>query len=190
MGHEAEKIVQAAPDLEIVGTQVTIHPTGFTGGPQDQDDGVSERNLVQNMARFRENPFEFLREVGLFVSGTGWRAYDSAIGQPIFYPGFSEHMKALVLACPLLQDKVTELAEARLAVEEMEGLLGVSGDAIRQGKCRRRSEIEGNLRDVVDTMMDNMISKMDSKWLIRSAYYMCTQLVTRAYHQGEHYLLR
>ncbi|KAL1987101.1 hypothetical protein VTN96DRAFT_4975 [Rasamsonia emersonii] len=185
-GKDALEAGQTAPDLEIVGNQVTIHPTGFTGGSDTQDDGITERNLVRHMARFRENPFEFLREVSLFVSGTGWRAYDQIIGQPIFYPGFSDRIKGLILESPILRNKISELAEARLKVEETEGLLGATPEAIEKAKTRRRSEIEGNLREVVDTMMDNMICKMDSNTFIRSAYYLCTQLLTRAYHQGIH----
>ena len=99
----------SAPDLEIVGDHVTLHPSGFTGGPASQDGNITERNLVQNMARFRENPFHFLREVSLFVSGTGWRAYDDIIGQPIFYPGFSENMKSNVMGNMLLRGKMSQL---------------------------------------------------------------------------------
>jgi hypothetical protein len=176
----------SAPDLEIVKDQLTIHPSGFTGGPETQDDQVTERNLVRHMARFRENPFDFLREVSLYMSGTGWRAYDDAIGQPIFYSGFSERMKTSILASPLLQNKVTELANRRLTVEEKEGLLAIKdGATLDDKRARRRTELEGNLREVVDTMMDNMICKMESKKFIRGAYYMCTQLLTRAYHQGK-----
>ncbi|CRG84380.1 hypothetical protein PISL3812_01672 [Talaromyces islandicus] len=177
---------QAAPDLEIVGSQVTLHPTGFTGGAESQDDTITERNLVQHMARFRENPFDFLREVSLFVSGTGWRAYDSVIGQPVFYTGYSGRIKDLILASPLLRGKVGELAEARLAVEQSQGLLGEAVDVIKVARARRKSEIEGNLLDVVDTMVDSMICKMESNTFIRGAYYLATQLLTRAYHQGIH----
>ncbi|KAL2221914.1 putative acyltransferase [Thermoascus aurantiacus ATCC 26904] len=179
----------SAPDLEIVGDQVTIHPSGFTGGPESgesDDGGVTERNLVRHMARFRENPFDFLREVSLFVSGTGWRAYDDVIGQPVFYAGYSDRMKTLILSNPILQNKIKELAEARLKVEEKEGLLSAKTGSLEQAKARRRNEIEGNLLEVVDTMMDNMICKMESKRFIRGAYYLCTQLLTRAYHQGIH----
>ncbi|KLJ11530.1 acetyltransferase [Blastomyces silverae] len=175
-----------APDLEIVGDRVTVHPTGFTGGP-DVKDGITERKLVRNMARFRENPFEFLREVSLFVSGTGWRAYDKIIGQPIFYPGFAEKMKSNILSNPLLKAKITELAELRSRVEEEQGLL--EPDKSKKSddpRLRRRNEIEANLREVVDTMMENMICKMEGKNFIRGAYYVCTQLLTRAYHQGIH----
>lgn len=178
---------QSAPDLEIVGDQVTIHPSGFTGGPAIQDAPITERNLVSHMVRFRASPIDFLREVSLYMSGTGWRAYDDIIGQPIFYNGFSDRMKSLILANPLLQSKVKELADARLAVEEKDGLLnamdGTDG-TLDKKKKKRKSEIEGNLTDVVDTMMDNMICKMESKRFIRGAYYLCTQLLTRAYHQG------
>lgn len=181
-GKDTVEAGHTAPDLEIVGDQVTIQPSGFTGG---SDDAITERNLVQHMARFRENPFDFLREVSLFVSGTGWRAYESVIGQPVYYPGFSERMKGLITANPLLQDKIRNLAEARLQVEEKEGLLGGTQETMRRAKHRRKAEIESNLHDVVDTMMDGMICKMESNTFIRGAYYLATQLLTRAYHQGE-----
>lgn len=177
---------QSAPDLEIVGDQVTIHPPGVTGGPGARDGPITERNLVSHMARFRASPIDFLREVSLYMSGTGWRAYDDIIGQPIYYSGFSERIKSWILESPLLQNKVEELAETRLAVEEKEGLLNMKDGTLDQKRTKRKHEIEGNLKDVVETMMDNMICKMDSKRFIRGAYYLCTQLLTRAYHQGIH----
>lgn len=178
---------QSAPDLEIVGDQLTIHPSGVTGGPGPHDDPITERNLVHHMARFRVNPLDFLREVSLYMSGTGWRAYDDVIGQPIFYSGFSERMKSTILASNMLQGKVRELASTRLAVEEKEGLVAIKeGATLDEKRARRRHEIESSLREVVDTMLDNMICKMESKTFIRGAYYMCTQLLTRAYHQGIH----
>ncbi|PGH19551.1 hypothetical protein AJ80_03887 [Polytolypa hystricis UAMH7299] len=174
-----------APDLEIVGDHVTLHPTGFTGGPEAQD-AVTERRLVRNMARFRENPFEFLKEVSLFVSGSGWRAYDNVIGQPIFYPGFTEKIKSELLQHPLLLEKISELAETRSRVEEKDGLLSSNGGTDRDSRGKRQNEIETQLREVVDTMIDNMVCKMESQRFIRGAYYFCTQLLTRTYHQGIH----
>ncbi|KAJ5298358.1 uncharacterized protein N7443_006478 [Penicillium atrosanguineum] len=177
----------SAPDLQIVGKQLTIHPSGFTGGPEAEDEGVTERNLIHNYTRFRQRPLDFLREVSLYMSGTGWRAYDDVIGQPVFYSGFSEKIKSTILGSPMLQDKVRELASTRLAVEEKEGLVDTKeGDTFDQKRARRRHEIETGLREVVDDMMDNMICKMESKSFIRGAYYMATQLLTRAYHQGIH----
>jgi hypothetical protein len=84
-------------------------------------------------------PHRFLREVSLHVSGTGWRAYDHFIGQPIFYSGFSENMTAAVLSTPILQKRITELAEKRIAVEEKDGLLK-KNDPIC---CEARSEKDG-----------------------------------------------
>ncbi|KAJ5488849.1 hypothetical protein N7539_003739 [Penicillium diatomitis] len=177
----------SAPDLEIVGNQVTIHPSGFTSNPTARDDTITERNLVRHMARFRENPLDFFREVSLYMSGTGWRAYDDVIGQPVFYSGFGDRMKSLILSSSMLQDKVRDLANTRLAVEEKEGLLAVKeGATMDEKRARRRNELESGLREVVDTMLDNMICKMESKSFIRGAYYLCTQLLTRAYHQGIH----
>ncbi|ESZ95389.1 glycerol-3-phosphate acyltransferase [Sclerotinia borealis F-4128] len=113
----------SAPDLEILGDQVTLHPSGYIEPPERPHDGEKERNLVEHMARFRSSPLEFLREVSLHVSGTGWRAYDHFIGQPIFYPGFSENMTAAVMSTPILQKRISELAEKRIGIEEQEGLL-------------------------------------------------------------------
>ncbi|PYH42839.1 lysophospholipid acyltransferase family protein [Aspergillus saccharolyticus JOP 1030-1] len=186
MPSDNPSVGESAPDLEIVGNKVTIHPSGVTGGPEPQDDQIPERNLVRHMARFRENPFDFLREVSLYMSGTGWRAYNDVIGQPIFYPGFSDRMKSRILASPLLQGKVKELAELRLAVEEKEGLLDVNPGPREAKKIHRRNELEAHLKEVVDSMLDNMICKMESKRFIRGAYYVATQLLTRAYHQGIH----
>jgi hypothetical protein len=185
MPSEKSPVGHSAPDLEIVGDKVTIHPSGFTGGPEPQDDGITERNLVRHMARFRENPFDFLREVSLHMSGTGWRAYDDVVGQPIFYSGFTDRMKTNILASSILQGKVKELAEARLSVEEKEGLLDMKPGPLSKKATQRRNEIESNLKEVVDSMLDNMICKMESKRFIRGAYYLCTQLLTRAYHQGK-----
>ncbi|KAE8350421.1 acyltransferase [Aspergillus coremiiformis] len=186
MPSEKGPVGQSPPDLEIVGDKVTIHPSGFTGGPEPQDDGITERNLVHHMARFRENPFDFLREVSLYMSGSGWRAYDDPVGQPIFYSGFTDRVKTNILASPILRRKVKDLAEARLLVEEKEGLLDIKPGPLPKKKAHRRNEIENSLKEVVDSMLDNMICKMESKRFIRGAYYLCTQLLTRAYHQGIH----
>ena len=40
--------------------------------------------------------------------------------------------------------------------------------------------------EVADKLTDNMICKFESKAFIRGAYYLITQLLTRAYHQGIH----
>jgi hypothetical protein len=128
--------------------------------------------------------YRFLREVSLHVSGTGWRAYDNFIGQPIFYNGFSENMKAAVVATPILQQRINELTDKRIEVEILQGLLNKHDPLFPSKKAHRRNIIEQNLQEVAEKLTDEMICKMESKTFIRGAYYMCTELLTRAYHQG------
>ncbi len=174
----------SAPDLDILGDQVTVHPTGYVEPPPLRNKD-QERNLVEHMARFRESPLDFLREVSLHVSGQGWRAYDDVIGQPIFYSGFSENMKAMVLRTSMLRRRIEQLSERRVEEEGKQGLLGEEKDQYRN-KIRRKTEIESSLQEVAANLTDSMICKMESKRFIRGAYYLCTQLLTRAYHQGIH----
>lgn len=171
----------SAPDLEILGDQITIHPGAYVE-PLSAQNEAPERNLVEHMARFREAPLEFLREVSLHVSGTGWRAYDDFIGQPIFYRGFSENMKAAVLQTPVLKKRIKDLAAKRVKLEEAQGILGENVDEAQ--KQHRKQEIENSLQEVASNWTDAMICKLESKTFIRGAYYLSTQLLTRAYHQG------
>ncbi|KAI9821796.1 MAG: hypothetical protein M1827_002377 [Pycnora praestabilis] len=173
----------SAPDLEILGDRVTLHPAGFIEPPRREDES-HERNLVEHMARFRESPLDFLHEVSLHISGSGWRAYDDFIGQPIFYSGFTDNMKAAVMSTPMLQGKIEELAGKRLEVEKQQGLLNPNDKMYAVRRADRRSKIEDSLREVAERLTDGMICKFESKSFIRGAYYMCTQLLTRAYHQG------
>jgi len=128
----------------------------------------------------------FLREVSLYVSGTGWRAYDDVIGQPIFYSGFSEHIKTNVMSATLLQTKISQLADMRVDVEVKEGLLNKSDKDFQMKRAQRRAVLVQSLQDVAENMTDNMICKFESKTFIRGAYYAVTQLLLRAYHQGIH----
>jgi hypothetical protein len=48
----------SAPDLEILGDQVTLRPSGYIEPPQQAHDEDKERNLVAHMARFRSSPLE------------------------------------------------------------------------------------------------------------------------------------
>lgn len=128
----------------------------------------------------------FLREVSLYVSGQGWRAYDRVIGQPVFYSGYSENIKSLVLSAPLLQQRITQLAEHRVVIEEREGFIPRDSKDYITKRTQRLNAIEEGLQELAEKMTDDMICKLESKAFIRGAYYLCTQLLTRAYHQGIH----
>ena len=144
----------------------------------------TEQNLVEHMARFEVNPYEWFRELALFVSGAGWRAYENVTGQPVFYSGYTEKIRSGIMASPMLQQKLAELTDNRLEVEEQEHLLDRTSPTFETDKAVRKGEIISSLREATDTMIDNMVCKMESKYFMRSAYYMVTQLLTRAYHQG------
>ncbi|CAN9223441.1 unnamed protein product [Alternaria alternata] len=175
---------EQAPDLSITADDnVYLHAAGYNESP--------DRGLIHSFARFRSSPLDFIREVSLHFSGTGWRSFDDHIGQPEFYSGFSEDMKARVLSNPMLVAKVRELADKRVDVEAKEGLLGEqaqNGGSVgeKDTKAKRRMQIEESLMQVSEGWTDSMICKMESKGFIRGAYYFATQLLTRAYHQGVH----
>ena len=182
----ASSTAPRAPDISILGDHVAIHSSGYTESPdQPQKPASEEQPLLERWARFRTSPFDFLREISMYISGDGWRSYDHIVGQPVFYSGFSENMKTMVLSNPMLRDKILELAEQRVTVEEHEGLfrteLGTKNVARRE---RRRRDVERQIGEVVAELTDKMICKMESKRFIRGAYYLVTQLLTRAYHQG------
>ncbi|ROW00473.1 hypothetical protein VPNG_07960 [Cytospora leucostoma] len=190
----------SAPDLRILGDQITLQPSGYVEPPvttnpslpphaHDTAEAEKEEALMKQAAHFRSEPLQFLREVSLYVSGTGWRAYDNVIGQPIFYSGFSENLKNAILSAPLLNARIADLAGKRLAVEESQQLLGNSDKDSREyatRKAQRRLFLETGLREVADKWIDQMICKFESRTFIRGAYYLVTQLLTRAYHQGIH----
>ncbi|OJD40300.1 acyltransferase [Diplodia corticola] len=147
----------SAPDLSILGDTVSLHPAGFNS-PALTPSTSPDRNLVEGVARFRTAPFEFLRELSSHVSGHGWRSYDDVIGQPVFYAGFSEQMKARVVGNPMLKARIRELAARRVGVEEGEGRFGRGkGEGVEREKERRRAEVQGQLEEVVEGMTDDMI---------------------------------
>jgi hypothetical protein len=93
-------------------------------------------------------------------------------------------MTAAVMSTPILQQRITELAEKRIAVEEKEGLLKKDDPLCNAKRSQRKSIIEQSLQELSEKLTGEMICKFESKPFIRGAYYLCTQLLTRAYHQG------
>ena len=149
----------------------------------------TEQTILDRMARFRQNPFNFAHELYLFIKGVDWRSYDTIIGQPVFYSGYTEKIKNTVLASPLLQKKLDELVAERVKREQSEGLLGGN----EKETAKRRTEVSSNLHEYASLMIDKMMCKMESKFQIRSAFYMCTQLLTRVYsgvHVSQEEVLR
>ena len=172
-------------DLSLQGDTLTLYPPSvFASSPE-------EHELLEPYSRFRQEPISALAELGQHISGTGWRSYDKIVGREIFYPGFSENMKSMVMQQSKLKGKIGELAAKRVEAEMLEGRLGPMGLEGEQEEWKvkreeRRSELEEQLSSVAEKWTDGMICKMDSRYFIRGAYYLATQLLTRAYHQGIH----
>lgn len=185
----SKKPLASAPlDISITSPQVQIFPSGYTESPSSSgsQDDTHDRNLVEHMARFRESPLDFLREMSLHVSGTGWRSYDNIIGQPIFYQGYTENMRTAVMSSDILRKKITELADKRIALEQRDGILNPDDPMFEARRAHRKSEMETSISQVAEGMVQEMICKLESKTFIRGAYYAVTALLTRAYHQGIH----
>lgn len=147
-----------------------------------KQNGTTEQTLLDRMARFHQNPFNFAYELYLFIRGVDWRSYDQIIGQPVFYPGYTSTIKSAVMASPLLQRKLNQLVEARLKREEEEHFLDATSPHFHIDYAKRRGEITSGLTEYASQMVDKMMCKMESKLQIRSAFYLCTQLLTRIYN--------
>ena len=93
-------------------------------------------------------------------------------------------MTAAILSAPILQQRIRELAEKRIGIEEKEGLLQTSDPLYKAKRGQRKAVIEQSLQELSEKLTGDMICKFESKPFIRGAYYMVTQLLTRAYHQG------
>lgn len=93
-------------------------------------------------------------------------------------------MISTVLAAPILQNRISDLAAKRISVEENEGLLDKKDPQYGLKRAQRQSTIERSLEELSEKLAGDMICKFESKPFIRGAYYMTTQLLTRAYHQG------
>lgn len=176
-----QKPPTAAPDINITGENATAYP-GVERGSNETNDPA----LLGQMARFRQSPYGFLKEVSLHVSGKDWRSYDDIIGQPVFYPGFTDNMKSAVMRNPMLQKKIGDLAEQRTAKEDAQDIFIKHEPGWERRRELRKDGIEASIKDVAEKMTDNMVCKMESKPFIRTACYVVTQLLTRAYHQGIH----
>jgi hypothetical protein len=76
----------AAPDLDILGDQVTLHPSGYVEPPERPGDGDRDRNLVEHMARFRSHPLEFVAYLPARIGLADIQPIDSSAKSPSMSP--------------------------------------------------------------------------------------------------------
>ncbi|KAK1020056.1 hypothetical protein LTR33_019257 [Friedmanniomyces endolithicus] len=107
----SKHVSHLSPELSILGDSLQVHLPSIVADQTSQ-----EQSLLEPYARFRSDPINALQEFGLHLTGTGWRSYDKIVGTDIFYPGFSENMRAMVMRQGKLQSRISELAQKRVEV--------------------------------------------------------------------------
>ncbi len=50
----------SAPDLQILGDQITLQPSGYVEPPDVSQEGEKEEALMKHMARFRSEPLQYV----------------------------------------------------------------------------------------------------------------------------------
>ncbi|KPV77785.1 uncharacterized protein RHOBADRAFT_48040 [Rhodotorula graminis WP1] len=135
-----------------------------------------QRNLVEgHQGHLRSDPIEFSKQLSLWATGTGWRAYTDYIGQPIFYPGYSDDCVRGILTSQQLEKRIRFVADARVAQ------LGLPDGPER---VRKRAQIEKELRKSAARIADGLVAKMDSVRFLRFFGAVVNNLLVRMYDQG------
>lgn len=91
-----------------------------------------------------------------------------------------------VLSTSILRSKISKLAEKRVNIEEQDGLIIQDDPLYATKRSQRKLVIEKGLVELCEKLTFDMVCKMESNRFIRGAYYICSQLLTRAYHQGNY----
>ncbi|GAA5826424.1 hypothetical protein JCM11251_002361 [Rhodosporidiobolus azoricus] len=138
--------------------------------------GNGQRNVVAgHQGHLRSDPIEFSKQLGLWVTGTGWRAYDDYIGARVFYDGYSDEAIRGLMSSQQLNWRFERVTEARL-----------TGLALPEGpeRDKKRREIEGDLRKQARKIAEGLVARMDSVRFLRFFGAMTNNLLVRLYHQG------
>jgi hypothetical protein len=59
MTHDQDSPDTSAPDLQILGDEITLQPSGYVEPPKSQKDFDKEEALMQHYARFRSEPLQY-----------------------------------------------------------------------------------------------------------------------------------
>ncbi|KAK4054200.1 hypothetical protein OIV83_001226 [Microbotryomycetes sp. JL201] len=144
---------------------------------QADNERKSTADLVRgHQARFREDPFEFSKQLSLWANGTGWRAYDDYIGGRIFYEGYSNRCIKQIMESPQVNAKIKQMAEEHVQP------LKLTPDARR----KRLERTERQMREVVYEMAHGLVAKMDSVRFLRFFGACVNNILVRMYDQGIH----
>lgn len=144
-----------------------------------RDDSAETHNLVHDIKRFRDDPLKFLSTLGHHAVGSSWRSYEDVVGQPLYYPGFSEQIKEKVMKNRRVQKNIRLLVQRQMESEESWRLT--------QNERIARAAM---YRDWISNQTENMVSKLmvtfEHRSYLQACYYFFAQFLSRAYNQGVH----
>ncbi|GAA94612.1 hypothetical protein E5Q_01264 [Mixia osmundae IAM 14324] len=159
----------------------SISQAGSTSSPAITPNGAQAsreaRNLVQHhQAHIRENPYEFMRQLGAYAQGTGWRSYEHYVGSRVLYEGYTADVTARVLNSAAVRSRIKQLAQQRL--DQL--------DLPRTQRAQKINELEQQLFDVATETARKMIARLDSVQFFKFFGATVNNILVRMYHQGIH----
>ncbi|CEQ41343.1 SPOSA6832_03065, partial [Sporobolomyces salmonicolor] len=162
--------------LEPVLATETVQ-NGLRPLPARRKNGNGEQhNLVQNhQAHLRADPLEFSKQLSLWATGTGWRAYNDYIGGRVFYEGYSDSCVRAIMTSPQVLAQQHQVTEQRLALLHLPN---------GPEKLAKRARIEKLVREETSKIANGLVARMDSVRFLRFFGALVNNLLVRLYHQG------
>ncbi|GAA5896942.1 hypothetical protein JCM5296_002664 [Sporobolomyces johnsonii] len=171
--HSRVSLSQGLVCLEpVLATEPVQRPLPAAG----KNGNGEQHNLVQNhQAHLRADPLEFSKQLSLWATGTGWRAYNDYIGGRVFYEGYSESCVRAIMTSPQVLAKQHQVTEERLAhLHVPDG----------PEKVAKRAQIEKQVREETAKIANGLVARMDSVRFLRFFGALVNNLLVRLYHQG------
>ncbi|GAA5965561.1 hypothetical protein JCM3765_007380 [Sporobolomyces pararoseus] len=140
---------------------------------------TNQRNLtLGHQGHLRSDPIEFSKQLSLWATGSGWRAYENYVGARVFYEGYSESCIRGIMTSPQVVQKQREVVEERLAA------LNLPSDLHPKAKQKKREHIERQVRAETAKVAEGLVARMDSVRFLRFFGALVNNLLVRLYHQG------
>ncbi|GAA5915410.1 hypothetical protein JCM6882_001416 [Rhodosporidiobolus microsporus] len=157
-------------------TETEEHEARTRAALVKRPNGNGQRNVVAgHQGHLRSDPIEFSKQLSLWVTGTGWRAYDDYIGGRVFYEGYSEECIRGIMSSRQVNAQIQRVTEARMAA------LSLPDETARE---REKKKIQEGLRKQARKVAEGLVARMDSVRFLRFFGAMTNNLLVRLYHQG------
>ncbi|KDE03677.1 hypothetical protein MVLG_05866 [Microbotryum lychnidis-dioicae p1A1 Lamole] len=133
--------------------------------------------FLNHRAHIREDPIEVAKQLSMWASGTGWRAYTDYIGARVMYDGYSKATLRAITMAPQVRKQIKQLALERLES------LDLPPEANREKKL---AQLEKQLTEVSLQYADGVVAKMDSVRFLKFFGATVNNILVRMYNQGIH----